>query len=242
MLDWFKSYLTGRSLVAKITTMDGVTIKSEWHNITFGTAQGSCLGPLLFVIFCNDIYQLPIFGKLILFADDTTIIESHKNKKFLHYALRHDMTLLMDWFVANKLTLNLAKTLAMEFWPVNDTNTSTIKIMDVEIPVVQLTKFLGVYLDDKLKWEYHANQVYDKIQANKQLLNISKNFLDVQMMIKIYYAHIYSHLRYRLVVWGSMMTKTSKNELEKLQKACIHLVNKRKKNSPTNELFLEIGY
>ena len=89
------------------------------------------------------------------------------------------MTLLMDWFVANKLTLNLAKTLAMEFWPVNDNNTSTIKIMDVEIPVLQVTKFLGVYLDDKLKWEYHANQVYNKIQANKQLLNISKNFLDV---------------------------------------------------------------
>ena len=151
MLDWFKSYLIGRSLVAKITTMDGVTIKSEWHNITFGTAQGSCLGPLLFVIFCNDIYQLPIFGKLILFTHDTTLIESHKNKKFLHYALRHDMTLLMDWFVANKLTLNLAKTLAMEFWPVNDNNASTIEIMDVEIPVVQVTKILCVYLDDKLK-------------------------------------------------------------------------------------------
>ena len=194
MLDWLKSYLTGRSLVAKITTMDGVTIKSEWHNITFGTAQGSCLGPLLFVIFCNDIYQLPIFGKLILFTDDTTLIESHKNKKFLHYALRHDMTLLMDWFVANKLTLHLAKTLAMEFWPVNDNNTSMIEIMDVEIPVVQVMKFLGEHLDDKLKWEYHANQVYNKIQANKQLLNISKNFLDVQTMIKIYYVHIYSHL------------------------------------------------
>ena len=183
MLDWFKSYLTGRSLVAKITTMNGVTFKSEWHNITFGTAQGSCLGPLLFVIFCNDIYQLPIFGKLILFADNTTLIESHKNKKFLHYALRHDVILLLDWFVANKLNLNLVKTLAMEFLPVNDNNTSTIEIMDVEIPVVQVTKFLGVYLDDKLKWEYHANQVYNKIQANKQLLNISKNFLDVPMMI-----------------------------------------------------------
>ena len=116
------------------------------------------------------------------------------------------MTLLMDWFVANKLTLNLAKILAMEFWPVNDNNASTIEIMDVEIPVVQVTKFLGVYLDDKLKWEYHANQVYNKIQANKQLLHISKNFLDIQTMVKIYYAYIYSHLRYGLVVWGSMMT------------------------------------
>ena len=238
MLDWFKSYVTGRSLVAKISTMDGVTTKSEQHNINFGTAQGSCLGPLLFMIFCNDIYQLPIFGKLILFADDTTLIESHKNKKFLQYAVSHDMSLLMDWFVANKLTLNLAETLAMEFWPVKDNNASMIKFMDVEIPLVQVTKFLGVYLDDELKWEYHANQVHNKIQANKQLLNISKNFLNIQMMVKIYYAHIHSHLRYGLVVWGSMMTKTSKTELEKLQKACIRLVNKKKKNAPTNELFI----
>ena len=238
MLDWFKSYLTGRSLVTKISTVNGVTTKSEQHNITFGTAQGSCLGPLLFMIFCNDIYQLPIFGKLILFADDTTLIESHKNKQFLQYAVSHDMSLLMDWFVANKLTLNLAKTLAMEFWPVKENNASMIKFMDVEIPLVQVTKFLGVYLDDKLKWDYHANQVYNKIQANKQLLNIFKNFLNIPMMVKIYYAHIHSHLRYGLVVWGSMMTKTSKAELEKLQKACIHLVNKKKKNAPTNELFI----
>ena len=238
MLDWFKSYLTGRLLVAKISTMNGDITKSNYYDITFGTAQGSCLGPLLFVIFCNDIYQLPILGKLILFADDTTLIESHKNKKFLQYAVNHDMSLLMDWFIANKLTLNLAKTLAMEFWPVNDNNNSKIKIMDVEIPLVLVTKFLGVYLDDKLKWEYHANQVYNKIQANKQLLNVSKNFLNISTMIKIYYAHIHSHLRYGLVIWGSMMTKTSQTELEKLQKACIRLVNKKKKNAPTNELFI----
>ena len=181
---------------------------------------------------------MPILGKLILFADDTTLIESHKNKQFLQYAVSHNMSLLMDWFIANKLTLNLAKTLAMEFWPVNDNNNPKIKIMDVEIPLVHVTKFLGVYLDDKLKWEYHANQVYNKIQANKQLLNVSKNFLSTPMMVKIYYEHIHSHLRYGLVVWGSMMTKTSKTELEKLQKACIRLVNKKKKNASTNELFI----
>ena len=227
VLDWFKSYLTGRSLVTKISTINGDITKSNYYDISFGTAQGSCLGPLLFVIFCNDIYQLPIFGKLILFADDTTLIESHKNRNFLQYAVNHDMTLLMDWFIANKMTLNLSKTLAMEFWSVNNNNISKIQIGDEEIPLVHVTKFLGVYLDDKLKWEYHANQVYNKIQSNKQLLNVSKNFLNIPTMIKIYYAHIHSHLRYGLVVWGSMMTKTSLTELEKLKKACIRLINKK---------------
>ena len=101
MLDWFKSYLKGRSLVAKIATPDGSTTKSECYDITFGTAQGSCLSPLLFIVFCNDIYQLPLYGKLILFTDDTNLIESHENKNFLDYALSHDMALLMDWFAAN---------------------------------------------------------------------------------------------------------------------------------------------
>ena len=82
MLDWFKSYLSGRSLVAKISNSTNVTTYSEKYDITFGTAQGSCLGPLLFVIFCNDIYMLPIMGNLILFADDTTLIETHRNRKF----------------------------------------------------------------------------------------------------------------------------------------------------------------
>ena len=119
MLDWFRSYLSGRSLVAKISNSTNVTTYSEKYDVTFGTVQGSCLGPLLFAIFCNDIYMLPIMGKLILFADDTTLIETHTNREFLDYAVCHDMLLLMDWFMANKLTLNLNKTVSINFWSGN---------------------------------------------------------------------------------------------------------------------------
>ena len=237
MLDWFKSYLSGRSLVAKISNSTNVTTYSEKYDITFGTAQGSCLGPLLFVIFCNDIYMLPIMGNLILFVDDTTLIDTHRNRKFLEYAVHHDMLLLMDWFMVNKLTLNLNKTVAMNFWPGNKKGTNSINIMDVNIPFVQITRFLGVYLDENMDWKYHSNQVYNKIQSNKQLLNISKNLMDLKTLIKIYYAHIHSHLNYGLIAWGSMLNETSLNDLECLQKACIQLVNRTKKSSPTNILF-----
>ena len=151
------------------------------------------------------------------------------------------MLLLMDWFMANKLMLNLNKTVAINFWPGNKRGVNSIDIMDVKIPFVQFTKFLGVYLDENLDWKYHSNQVYNKIQSNKQLLNISKNFMDVHTLIKIYYAHIHSHLSYGLIVWGSMLNKTSLNDLEHLQKACIWLVNRTKKNSPTNILFKRNG-
>ena len=241
MLDWFKSYLSGRSLEAKISNSTNVITYYEKYDVTFSTAQVSCLGPLFFIIFCNDIYMLPIMGKLILFADDMTLIETHRNRKFLDYAVRHDMLLLMDWFTLNKLMLNLNKTVVINFWPGNKRGVNSINIMDVKIPFMQFTRFLGVYLDENLDWKYHSNQVYNKIQSNKQLLNISKNLVDMKTLIKIYYAHIHSHLNYGLIVWGSMLNKTSLNDLEHLQKACIWLVNRTKKSSPTNILFKRNG-
>ena len=83
LLKWFKSYLSGRLLRVKISTKTNKTTYSENYPVSFGTAQGSCLGPLLFVIFCNDIYMLSTFGKLILFADDTTLLETHSDRNFL---------------------------------------------------------------------------------------------------------------------------------------------------------------
>ena len=115
--DWFKSYLEGRTLVAKINTCKEIITKSTSFHITYGTAQGSCLGPLLFIMFSNDIHLLPIYGHLILFADDTTLINHHQNPRFLDYATQHDMAVLHDWFKANQLSLNLTKSVLMKFWP-----------------------------------------------------------------------------------------------------------------------------
>ena len=237
MLSWFKSYLSRRLLVAKITNNSNRVTYSEKHEITYGTAQESCVGPLLFVVFCNDIYMLPLLGKLILFVNDTTLLESHKNRRFLEYAVQHDMNLLMDWFRVNKLSLNISKMVVMKFWPTKHDSSQFLDTADVWIPMVHVTKFLGVYLDEELNWKYHANQVYNKLQNNEQLLNLVKNVLNVNTLIKIYYAHIYCHLSYGLIVWGSMLNATSMEELFKMQKACIRLVNKRKKNAATNTLF-----
>ena len=141
LLEWFRSYLSERSLIVKVSTPTSATTLSDCYPITNGTAQGSCLGPLLFVVFCNDIYMLPILGKLILFADDTTLLETHKNKRFLTYAVHQNMLLLMDWFRAKKLTLNLGKTVANNFWPKGKGNTIQLGDTGTEILVVTITKF-----------------------------------------------------------------------------------------------------
>ena len=131
-LDWFQDYLTNCSLISKITTPGNVITGSESYDITFGTAQGSCLGPLLFILFCNDIYLLPMFSKIILFADDTTLVNSAKNGNFLRYTLEHDMLVLIDWYKANQLSLNIDKTVLIKFWPNNDKE-FRIKIGQVDV-------------------------------------------------------------------------------------------------------------
>ena len=114
---WFGDYLAGGSLVAKITVGENRVVYSEPHQITYGTAQGSCIRPLLFLLFCNDIYNLPLYSHLILFADDTTMINSHKNLNYLEYMMYHNLTILLEWFKANRLSLNTSKTVMMNFWP-----------------------------------------------------------------------------------------------------------------------------
>ena len=112
---WFESYLLNRSLVTKVTTSTNNTTYSDSYDISYRTAQGSCLGPLLFLIFCNDVHRLPLYGCIILFADNTNLLCNHWNKKFLEYMLKHDMELLAGWFKANQLFLNMAKTVLMTF-------------------------------------------------------------------------------------------------------------------------------
>ena len=168
-LDWFRDYLTNRSLVSKITTPGNVIPRSESYDITYGTAQGSCLGPLLFILFCNDIYLLPTFSKIILFADDTILVNSAKNVNFLRYTLKHDMSLLIDWYKVNQLSLNTSKTVLIKFWPNNDKEFQ-IKIGQADVINQTHKKFLGVIIDDHLTWCEHCNTLYNKLLVNKWLL------------------------------------------------------------------------
>ena len=114
-LKWFESYLSNRSMRVKIQNNIGEMEYSTHYPLTYGTPQGSCLGPLLFLIFINDLHYSVNYGTSLLFADDTTIIHSHKNLRYLKWTVETDLNNLMDWFKANKLTLNLNKTVCMLF-------------------------------------------------------------------------------------------------------------------------------
>ena len=237
-LDWFTSYLSDRSLVAKITTGPNTTMKSERYKITYGAAQGSCLGLLLFIIFMNDIHLLPLYSSLILFADDTTIFNSHRSLNFLSYTLEHDLSLMMNWFKANTLSLNLAKTVGMKFWESRDAFTLSIDGMPINME--KCVKFLGVYIDSNLTWHQHTTQLLEKIQTNRRLLSLGKNLLDRHCQKNIYYGHIHSHIVYGLSVWGSMITQRKICEISNVQKQCIQIMTNQKIDNNNTDLFQQL--
>ena len=96
---WFKSYLECRKLHIRCTTdQQGKTDISDTYDIEYGTPQGSCIGPLIFLIFCNDISLSLQHMQCIQFADDTTLYLGHKNSNYLQYCINYDLRILQDWF------------------------------------------------------------------------------------------------------------------------------------------------
>ena len=151
-LCWYKSYLINRSLSVKCRTKEtGISSLSDRYSVEYGSPQGSCLGPLLFLIFCNDIHLVLEFCNCILFTDDTTIYKTPCNLTFLEWCVNEDLKLVSDWFKANKLTLNLNKTVCMYFHPNKKKSTKiNINIDSHNIPQLESAKFLGITLDHGL--------------------------------------------------------------------------------------------
>ena len=137
----------------KCSTSSSSTVHySEVHDVQIGTPQGSCLGPLLFLIFCIDLYLNLQLCKGILFADDTTIYNSHENIEYLKWTIIHDMTILLDWFKANHLSTNSNKTVSMLFSKDKSTHVNHLLVENINIQFEDTAKFLGIWIDKKLSW------------------------------------------------------------------------------------------
>ena len=238
--NWIKSYLSDRLIQVKCQTLSCNTTKiSNQYQIKHGTPQGSCLGPLLFNLYCNDLYLNVEYCNLIMFTDDTTLYASHRNTTYLNHILQHDLLNLENWFAGNKLLLNVSKTYGMKFWdnPVSNITELTLNLNEKPIPLVTNTKFLGVTIDNDLTWTKHINNIIAKISVNKNLIGRSRNLLSTHAKKSVYYAHIYSHLAYAITVWGNSVTSKQKKNIETIQKYCIRAISNKPKTFPTGNLF-----
>ena len=210
----------------KCSTSTSSTVQySNTHKVNIGTPKGSCLGPLLFLIFCNDIYlNLELYNG-ILFADDTTIYNSHEHLEYLQWCIIHDLTSLFDWFKANHLSMNASKTVRMFFSKNKQKKIETITVDDVTITFVEHAKFLGIWLDCKLTWTEHISGVCQELSKNLNLIRLGKNFLNINAKRIIYFSQIQSHLIYGLSIWGNMSSTTVLSRLKKLENKSVALIN-----------------
>ena len=207
-LNWYKSYLTNRQL--RVKCMVSSTQKQEYSSysyVEYGTPQGSCLGPLLFLVFINDLHRNLNHCNDIQFADDTTIYKGHQSMRYLKWCIEMDLQNISDWFKANKLTLNISKSVYMIFSRKNHTDID-LRLGDNKLPKVTTTKFLGIWIDQNLNWNKHLSKLKTKVKRNLTLLKIGQKHLNTHTKKMLYYAQIYSHLSYGLILWGNMVSKT----------------------------------
>ena len=227
VLSWFKSYLCNRKIRVKCqVASSGKMEYSEYQIVNYGTPQGSCLGPLIFLIFTNDLYRHLNHCASILFADDTTLYKTHRNLNYLRWSLQDDMNTLTDWFKANKLTLNIEKTICILFQPIGSTKEFNIDINGVKIISSMFTKFLGMWLDQHMTWTTHVGKLIAKLKSNTKILKHGQHFMTSECKRLIYFAHIQSHMNYGLLLWGNSLTKYHVDKLTKIQLNCVRYIEK----------------
>ena len=231
--DWFRNYLSERKQYVHI---NGVS--SEHLPISCGVPQGSILGPLLFLIYVNDLATVSKHAITILFADDTNSIYKGQTYDGLKTTITHDLSRISEWFKANKLALNETKTNFMIFHTRFNAPPENFQITlnNVELERVYHTKFLGVMIQENLMWNTHIHYICNKVSKATALLAKLKHHLPKYALKLIYNSLCLSHMSYALSVWGAV-PKSAIGRLHKLHKKGIRHVCNSKYNAHTEPLF-----
>ena len=199
-LSWFESYLDNRK---QYVYVNGES--SDLKIISCGVPQGSVLGPLLFLLYINDLPNISNVLDFYLFADDTNIYYEDVSLISLEKKVNNELKKLNLWLNVNRLSLNIAKTNFVIFHPYNKPlkGSITIKIKKKAIVEKSAIKYLGVTIDSTLSWKDHILNISKKISRAIGVMYKIRPFINIAIMKNLYYALIYSHLVYAIQVWGS---------------------------------------
>jgi len=237
-LKWLESYLLNRQQCVCINNTT-----SSLKYVTCGVPQGSILGPLMFLIYINDIVKCSPTLDKILFADDTNLFHSDKNIQNLFNTVNSELSSLSNWFKANKMSLNIKKTKYILF-----TNKKVdliglnldLNIDGIVLDCVDSTKFLGVIVDKKLSWHDHINHISSKISRGLGILGRVRRLLPREILLLLYHTLIYPYLSYCCIAWG----RAAKNVLSRLiilQKRAVRIITGAEYRASTGSLFKELN-
>ena len=209
--------------------------RSSIENNNYDIAQGSTLGPLLFLIYVND---LPSSVNCIprLFADDTCLVYSEKKQQRLTEIINADLQKISEWFnKANKLTVNPSKSNIIIIPPKLNQLPVTIKtyLNNTLIPQTSAVNYLRITIDTDLKFHNHIVLFEHKISRTIGILSKLRHFLPQSALLKIYYFLIHSQLMYGLPIWGS----TFPSYINKLKRSEVAIHLKVQLNFLINSLY-----
>ena len=213
---------------------------SYYSDVTTGVPQGSVLGPLLFLLYVNDIQNAVPNVPIRLFADDTNVFLADKNCADLIKNANLTLRKLKDWFDANKLTLHIGKTSFTIFHAHNKSHScyDSFSFDGSEIFKSPFTKYLGLIIDENLSWRHHINDLCKRLLKYIGIFYQIRNTLPTETAIQIYYSFIYSQLSYAIEIYGTAST-TFLNPLQILQNRLIKLLTMKPRRFSTNQLYLE---
>ena len=200
------SYLANRTQYVEFKNR-----QSKHTNINVGVPEGSIMGPLLFIIYINDIILSSNIFKFTLYADDTTLfttIKSPDENNSHTQLINNELSKVTNWLLANKLPLNAAKPKFIVFsMPQNIINIPVLRLADSDIECVDSFNFLSITIDKHVNWVAHTNKVASRVSRTTGVLNRLKNVLPIYILKSIYTSLIMCHLNYGILVWGHNLNR-----------------------------------
>lgn len=237
VLSWFEDYLRNRRQFVHYKSAS-----SQTSTVLCGVPQGSILGPLLFLIYVNDIINSAPFLSYVLFADDTNVFYSHTDLNSLITTLNSELVKLSCWFKCNKLSLNINKTNCIYFRNNNSRqNALQQNILIDGLPLVEkeFTKFLGVTIDSQLNWKNHIDRICTSASRGVGILNKLKHFFSRKTLYMLYNALVFPYMSYCNTVWGNS-NKTQIQSLLLLQKRALRICTSSHYLSHTDPFFYQL--
>ena len=230
----FKNYLTNRK---QYVDFDGIS--SSLADITTGVPQGSILGPLLFIIYINDLSNVSKIFHPIIYADDTTLLstlqvfQTKDSAVNVSANINQELLEITKWMKLNKLSLNAKKTKFMIFSnPQKVITTPDILVDNTKIECVDNFNFLGITLDRHLNWNAHLDKIATKLSQTIGIMYKLKEYLPQNIMKTIYNSLLLPHLNYGILVWGHKSSR-----IISLQKKAVRIVNHSQYLAHTEPIF-----